>query len=340
MPNAFDFVEAKVNRLDADRVEIRWPSGDNPPPVAVYKGDRLHPWAKAAGPDQIMDGRIIISGLDPDIHPYFKLVATDGSCVVVAERRIRFEGAVNFRDIGGYPTMDGRFVRWGRAFRSDGLSRLKENDIIALGRLGVSHVFDFRTRSEAAAAPNRLPEMPPVKYIQFPVSHGEFDFVHAVERIKSGDTSWLTPDFMVDGYVSNLESYGETWGRVVRHLAEKTDGATVFHCTGGKDRTGTCAALLLLCLGVSEERVIEDHQLSNIYIAELLPQINEMVAAYGVDPELLLPYLTAPRECIETLIDYIHVHYGSANAYLEEKGKVDADTLIRLKESLLESECP
>ncbi len=340
MPHAFDFAEATVTRLDAGRVEISWRSGDNPPPVAVYTADRRNPWVKAAGPDQIRNGCVTIAGLDPETHPYFKMVAGDGSCMIVAERRVQLEGAVNFRDIGGYPTMEGRWVRWGRVFRSDGLSRLKEKDIKLLRQLGIRHVFDFRTHSEAAAAPNRLPEPPPVEYTNFPVTHGEFDFIQAVKRIKAGDTAWLTPDFMVDGYVSNLESYGEAWGAVIRHLAGETDGATVFHCTGGKDRTGTCAALILLALGVSEEKVIEDHQLSNVYIAKLLPVINEMIAAHGVDPEIIFPYLTAPRECIEALIDHLNSQYGSAAAYLQAKAGVGESILNRLKDNLLDPECP
>jgi|SRR6056297_68195 len=340
MSHAFDFAEATVKRLDPDRVEICWGSGGSPSPAAIYMGGWRNPWVKVAGPEQMGDGCITIDGLDPDVPAYFKLVAANGSCLVMAERRVRLEGAVNFRDIGGYPTTDGRFVRWGRVFRSDGLSRLKQKDVERLGRLGLSYVFDFRTPAEAAAAPNRLPETPPVKYIHLPVSHGEFDFVEALKRIKTGDTSWLTPDFMVDGYVANLEYYGKTWGRVVRHLAGETEGATVFHCTGGKDRTGTCAALILLALGVPEEKVIADHQLSNTYIAELLPQINEMIAACGVDPEAISPYLMAPRECILALIDRLNSQYGSAAAYLQAKAGVDEDILHGLKRNLLDPECP
>ena len=44
-----------------------------------------------------------------------------------------------------------------------------------------------------------------------------------------------------------------------------TQGAVVFHCTAGKDRTGVLAAMLLLLLGVAEEDIIADDQVSFTY---------------------------------------------------------------------------
>ncbi|HMA84736.1 MAG TPA: tyrosine-protein phosphatase [Desulfosalsimonadaceae bacterium] len=339
VPQALSFAETAVYRRSAGTVEICWPA-DSEPPVAVYVRNRQQGWEVAAGPERISKDSLTISGRDLSLRPFFKIVAGDGSCVIAAERRMPLEGAVNFRDIGGYQTTGGRLVRWGRVFRSDGLYRLTDADLAVLSRLEIRHVFDFRTASEAANAPNRLPEAPPVAYHNLPVSHGKFDFVQAVKRLKAGDTSWLTPDFMMNGYLGSLSLHGETWGRVIRHIAGASDGATVFHCTGGKDRTGACAALLLLALGVPEETVIADHQLSNHYIAELLPKINQMLAAYGVDPDILLPYLTAPRECIITFLDALNARYGSAAAYLQEKGGLFPETLEQLRETLLEPECP
>lgn len=339
MSQALRFAEAVIQRHDAETVEIFWPGG-NTPPAAVYVRDAADQWQQAVDPEQISASRLILALPEAIIRPFFKIVAGDGSCVIVAERRIPLKGAMNFRDIGGYQTTAGRLVRWGRVFRSDGLSRLTDADLAVLSRLGVGHVFDFRTAAEAAEAPTRLPAAPPAIYRNLPVSHGKFDFVQAVKRLKAGDTSWLTPDYMINGYLGSLSLHGETWGRVIRHIAGASDGATVFHCTGGKDRTGVCTALILLALGVPEETVIADHQLSNHYIAEWLPKINHMLAAYGVDPEILMPYLSAPLECITLFLDALRTQFGSAAAYLEEKGGLSPETLDQLRKNLLEPECP
>ncbi len=42
--------------------------------------------------------------------------------------KLDFEGAHNFRDMGGYPLLDGRTVRSGKLYRSDHLGRLTDAD--------------------------------------------------------------------------------------------------------------------------------------------------------------------------------------------------------------------
>ena len=160
----------------------------------------------------------------------------------------------------------------------------------------------------------------------------------AVERIKKGDDSWLTEDFMLSGYIQNLDEFAHIWGEVIRRLIEPENRPLLFHCTGGKDRAGTCAALILLALGVPEETVIDDHQLSNILIADLVKNIYKRIASYGIDPLKLSAYFTAPRECIIALLDHLHKTYGSPVEYLETAAGLNRETLSLLKEALLECE--
>ncbi len=259
-----------------------------------------------------------------------------GARFLTSERRMPMEGAVNFRDIGGYPTTDGRQVKWGRVYRSDGLARLTVKDHQILRRIGLRRIFDFRTPAEVSVSPDHLPEDDAIEYVNLPVRHGAIDFTVAMNRLQKGDAAWLTPDFMVNGYIRNLEEYPEVWGQVICYLAKVPDDqAIVFHCTGGKDRTGTCAALILLMLGVDEDTVIQDHQLSNAYIADMLPGIYQAIASYGIDPELLAPYFTAPREGITAILDHIRNSYGSASAYLSVKAGVQKETQELLKGKLL-----
>src|SRR5207247_138916 len=68
---------------------------------------------------------------------YFHLKPTNGRPRVTAVRRLPLDGAINFRDVGGYPTSDGRFVRWGVVYRSEQLSGLTPNDYAYLNRLGL-----------------------------------------------------------------------------------------------------------------------------------------------------------------------------------------------------------
>jgi len=327
--------DVRVQRLDSNTVELCWEPKDRKPMVYICSGLRRKDVLQKVSVDGLSNGCVKITGLDSASRYYYHVEDEDGNRLMTAERRVPLEGTVNFRDIGGYKTSDGREVKWGKVFRSDGLARLTEKDHLALLRMGIVRVFDFRTPAEVSEAPDTLPEDGSITHVNLPVTHGKFDFVDAMARLKQGDSSWLTPDFMVNGYIRNIEEFASVWGEVINCVADSKEQAQLFHCTGGKDRTGTCAALILLMLGVDEETVVKDHQLSNTYIAGMLPGIFKLIDSYGVDPDKLVPYLTAPLECIHALLDHLRNNYGSASDYLAQKSGVKKETQELLKEKLL-----
>jgi len=324
-------------RTGHDSVEISWNFKGNPGQVAVFAGDspgcidRRHPAAVAQG-----NSPVRITGLDPDIRHYFELAPDCGSSTIISERRVPLEGSVNFRDLGGYQTVDGRRIKWGQIFRSDNLGRLIDRDVRYLQRMGIRLVCDFRTPAEANKLPDRFPQPSRSRYLHLPIQHGEFDPANSFERIKKGDIDWMTEEFMINGYLKNIDNCGPVWLNFFNNLALGANRPLVFHCTGGKDRAGVCAALILLTLGVSEKTVIEDHGLSNIYIAPVLEKIYAQIRSYGVDPQQVAPYFTASRKAISQAIDHIRNTYGSAAQYLATKAGVEPRILKRLKTDLLE----
>ncbi len=328
-------LDLQVQRIDSSTVELCWQPKSRKPTVAVCSGLRRKDALQKVPVDESINGCVRIKGLDPTTRHYFHVKDEDGNRQLTAERCVPLEGTVNFRDIGGYKTFDGREVKWGKVFRSDGLVRLTEKDHQVIAQMGIERVFDFRTPAEIREAPDKLPEDGSIAYVNLPVTHGKFDFVDAMALLKQGDVSWLTPDFMENGYIRNIEEFANVWGKVINYIADSKNAALLFHCTGGKDRTGTCAALILLMLGVDEETVVKDHQLSNIYIAGMLAGIFDLIASYGVDPDKLIPYLSAPLECIHALLDHLRNNYGSASDYLAKKAGVKKETQELLKERLL-----
>ena len=327
-------IEKPVSRS----VRISWKTQRPEHGIAIYSANTPSMAASGSSPAVRVAGtnRAEISGLDPDLRYYFRVVPDGEEGLVIAERKVDLEGAVNCRDLGGYETIDGRRIRWGQVFRSDSLARLSERDHVRVGNLGLRLVIDFRTPNEAKKSPDRLPESRSLSYLNLPITHGEFDFVGAVERIKKGDDTWLTPGFMVAGYIQNVDEFPRIWGEVIQRLTQTENRPLLFHCTGGKDRAGTCAALILLALGAPEETVIEDHQLSNVLIANLVKKVYERIATYGVDPQKLSPYFTAPRECIVSLLGHLHETYGSPVNYLKRAAGLTDEILTLLKEELLE----
>src|SRR5947209_1879179 len=65
------------------------------------------------------------------------------------QRVIDLEGCLNFRDLGGYPTADGRTVRWQQVYRSDALHHLTPADVARVrAELRVTAIVDLRSTAE------------------------------------------------------------------------------------------------------------------------------------------------------------------------------------------------
>ncbi len=333
--DAQDTVSAR--RIDGDTVEISWRSRHNNPEVSIYQGtspgsiDMQHPV------DSVSSGNCArISGLSGNRRYYFLVSFQGGINAMVGERRVALEGTFNFRDLGGYGTVHGRRVKWGEVYRSDNLSRLTDNAVGMIASMGIRLVCDLRSDGEAESRPNRLPENQGIETCHLPVVQGKIDGIAAFEKIKQGDTSWFTDDFMLNGYLNGMDGFAEIWGNLISRLAEKDSRAMVFHCSAGKDRTGIAAALILSVLGVPEDTIIADHQMSNTCIAPALGDIYSRIRSYGVDPERIAGYFAAPRECIVAMLDHLRNAHGSAARFLTTRCGVPPKTIEDLRDALLE----
>ena len=329
--------DAAVVRTGQDAVRISWKTHLKDLQVSIYHGnspetiERNEPFLQIEA-----QTAVDISGLNPDIPHYFEILSGNGAGIITAERRLPLEGTVNFRDLGGYETSAGRRIKWGRVFRSDHLSRLTDRDIAFLQRMKIRCVCDFRTSAEAQKRPDRFPGDGPGAYLHLPIDNLKFNPTTLFEKLKRGDTDWLTREFLIDGYILNIDKFAAIWGEVFRRLADPGQMALVFHCTGGKDRAGTCAALVLLALGVPEETVILDHGLSNIFIADVIDKIYAQFESSGIDRKKISPYFTAPQYCIEALLHHLHEKYGSPADYLRSKAGVTEEMLKEIRRQLLE----
>ncbi len=332
-----NITDIKVNRTEQGDFRIHWKPRVENLRVSVYAGQ---------SPDAIDFRRpaisvtnqssVVLQDLDPNVRHYFAVKPDGDRNIITAERRVKLEGAFNFRDLGGYQSTGGRRIKWGRIYRSDSLTRLTASDRDVLKQIGIKLVCDLRAPAEVKKRPDHLPEDGAIEYLNFPIVSGNFDTVTAHEKIKKGDIDWLTEDYMIKGYINTIDSYATTWAAVFDRLAAPASYPLVFHCTGGKDRAGVCAALILLSLGVSEETVIYDHGLSNEFLADILPKLYSYFSSFGIEKENLLPYLTALRAAITTLLDHIRQRYGSTVDYLKNKAGVSQKTLELLKQQILE----
>jgi protein-tyrosine phosphatase len=173
-------------------------------------------------------------------------------------RNLSLEGASNFRDLGGYPTRDGRSIRWRQIFRSNHLGHLTAADIDIVRRLGVRSAFDFRGVEERAVAVCGVED---ITVHSLPIEPTVLAALRA--RLAAGSLSAEDAmEIMRDSYRGYVRQNTHSFRTLFSHLVEDR-APLVIHCTAGKDRTGFACALLLHALGVPDDVIAEDYLLTN-----------------------------------------------------------------------------
>jgi protein-tyrosine phosphatase len=256
------------------------------------------------------------------------------------ERSIRLDGAPNFRDLGGLPAADGATVAYGRVFRSENLAHLTNTDVARLTSVGVRTVVDFRHDFEVDAfGVDRLP--PGANYLSLPITAGGMD-ASTHEALRSGDLNAL-PDLTVANrnFVRNNR---RELGGLLRILAEPGNLPAIFHCIGGKDRTGIASAVLLSALGVPWSNVQADYLATNHQVEGRVEQhLAHLARTTGYQGTQSPASLEAARRFfvlearyIDAARDEMIARAGSVEDYIRRDLEVTPATVARLRHELLE----
>jgi len=258
-------------------------------------------------------------------------------------RVLPLEGGCNFRDCGGYETTDGARVRWGRLYRSGVLARLSPTAAAQVQALGVRSVCDLRRTAERALHPNPA----------FGAKVRRFEWDTEQESSPIRDRAFAASNDAAGVHQAMLTMYerlpfglqGRLAG-VFAALDHAGQGATIVHCTAGKDRTGVAVALVLGALGVRREAIVEDYALTNTAVdlrAQLLgadgtgaglAATAEPILALSVTAQNAM--LAARPEYIQASLDAIETRHGSVRRYLLDELAIEAAVLERLCERLLD----
>jgi protein tyrosine/serine phosphatase len=232
--------------------------------------------------------------------------------VETGDRLVPFDAVFNFRDLGGYETVDGRHVRPRAVFRSGPLQRLTAADLERIRKRGVRTVIDLRSTEELT------------EWGRFPVT-ADVEFRHIPLYENDARRSYAQMATTGRGALATA----------LRVIAE-CDEAIVFHCGSGKDRTGILAALLLSALGVPDDSIGADYQLSELALA---PSI---AWAEANDPAMAAALANLPAEkrrsapeTITTFLDTLRDRHGSIEAFLAGAG-LEPEVLEALRAQLLE----
>lgn len=257
---------------------------------------------------------------------------------------IALEGAVNFRELGGYPAADGRRVKYGLLYRGGNLDTLQSPaDRAAVQGWHLRTILDLRSAGEWAKHPD--PELPGVQYRRVCAMRmrdgSEMDFsASGIERLAAEKAAYEREaghpvhDFYWFSALYREMPFGNPAYHTLFTLLEQDQVPLLFHCSCGKDRTGIAAMLILLALGASRETALGDYMLTNVYRRQVIE-----ASLRGKSPEereLLLPVEGVSESMGAGAIDAILERCGSYEAYFAAEYGLTRDRLQALRDRYLE----
>ena len=253
---------------------------------------------------------------------------------------INLQQVSNARDIGGIKTKYGT-VQSNRLLRSGHLTVASKQDVKTLRKLQLQRVIDLRTPTEIANHPDV--EIDGVEYknisiisaTTFGISYETLDgqaisvkLEAGIERMKNrGETPIEHMRILYKNFVRNEFSH-LGYGNFLKTLAnEPIEGATLWHCSGGKDRCGTCTALLLHCLGASREDIMEDYLLTNKQVMNHAESILAKVKPHVSESrlELVQSMLLVEQSYLESFWSEIETLYGDVDTFIAKCGVTQED---------------
>jgi protein-tyrosine phosphatase len=216
-------------------------------------------------------------------------------------------GAYNFRDLGGYATVDGSMTRWGRLFRSDTLHQLTTADLEVLRSVGLATVIDLRTGTEVAEKGRGLLQSEPVSYRHLSVMPEE-------KRDPDARRPSLAELDLASVYLGWLESGRPALVEALTIMGDPATYPLVFHCAAGKDRTGVLAALVLDIVGVERQTIVEDYALTATRLD--LIRSRQVTDAETAARMIEAPHLFgAEARTMESFLDVLHREHGGGQKW-------------------------
>lgn len=262
---------------------------------------------------------------------------------------VKFDDVDNCRQLGGYQTIDGKTVKSGILLRSGKLSKLDEDGIKAFNEMNITEIVDLRIPEEISHKPD--PEFKNVTTYKINLADTASLFykysVLGVE-VKTNnckeivDSIAKTPMNLGEMYIAGIidSDYGQkALHEIFKVFVNHKSGAILWHCSGGKDRTGIVAALLLSALNVDRETILNDYELTNDFVRGQRIGMKIVSWFYSSDEkeeERVATIAGVKREFMEKTLNHIDKKYGSPVDYLTKQVGLSEEDIITLRTKYLE----
>ncbi len=229
----------------------------------------------------------------------------------------------NCRELGGMPLEGGKAFRKGVFIRSSSPEKLTPEQILEVKEYGVKCVVDLRAEAELKDFGNPFQNDPDVDFCFVSLFPGD------PNNLSDELLDFIRKRHLGDYYVRICEDLGKDVIKTMRYLLG-SKGLTLFHCTHGKDRTGTITALLYLLAGASRENIILNYQASYKYLEKYLERRMAKM------PDDMKHLLRSDKLNMEIFLDYVDERWnGDISGFFRFNGMTDEE-IVQLKAKCVE----
>ncbi len=260
--------------------------------------------------------------------------------------KLKLKKLNNTRDLGGICTMDGKVIKKGRLFRSGKFKNLPKSTKQILESFNLDVVIDLRTPVEVKSGPDTI--INGVKYLHLPLPctatetlyEGKSMRLVYMQEAKRINSEFKNADeYMIEMYRQLITSeYSIATLKQIMACFLKYD-RILWHCAGGKDRTGLVAILLESLLGVSEDVIIKDYVISTKFRVKknTLNKVGLFIAPLSkAFKNILVNMMTAKPIYVNFMLDFFKKEYGSVVDYCKKVLLITDKDIETLKSKFLE----
>ncbi|MEO0398926.1 MAG: tyrosine-protein phosphatase [Pseudomonadota bacterium] len=324
--------QASIERLTAETVKVSY-AGEQP--IKLWISDDTTLDKSDQRLEANFENGAAIIDLPSDKRAYVIIRSRSKDLIIVGERVLPLRQASNFRDIGGYTTTDGKSVKWGRVYRSGAMPLLTDDDYVYIDDLHIDSIVDFRSLEEREVTPNMVDNRTGALFLA-----NDYSIAPLMKGFREGDG---------ENNYARMERHLRPQYRAVFRRILADDGAVLYHCSAGQDRTGVATTLLYDVLGVDRETIVKDYHLSTTlrktewempdvstkdYPGNMIVEIYAAARKAGEGPKPL--YTPSGVSHIVQFLDYLDAEFDGAEGYLKTALDLSDDDIERLRLLMLE----